>query len=47
VSVFGSDLSGDGRFVAFATADPEVMPGDANGVSDVYLRSVTGMGGPS
>jgi hypothetical protein len=47
VSVFGSDLSGDGRFVAFATADPDVLPGDANGVSDVYLRSATGVGGPS
>jgi hypothetical protein len=41
------DLSGDGKFVAFATADPAALPGDANGVSDVYLRSVTGVGGPS
>jgi hypothetical protein len=33
------DLSGDGRFVAFASSDPDLLPGDTNGVSDVFLRS--------
>jgi hypothetical protein len=33
------DLSGDGRFVVFASSDPDLLPGDTNGVSDVFLRS--------
>jgi hypothetical protein len=42
------DLSGDGRFVAFTSPDPDVLAGDANGVSDVYLRSVAVLaGGPT
>jgi WD40-like Beta Propeller Repeat len=35
------DLSGDGRFVAFATSDPDLLAGDTNGVSDVFLRNST------
>ncbi len=31
-------LSGDGRFVAFDSADPAVVPGDTNAVVDVFLR---------
>jgi len=33
------DLSGDGRFVAFASSDPDLLPGDTNGVSDVFVRA--------
>jgi Tol biopolymer transport system component len=39
-SVEGTDLSGDGRWVAFATPDPNMVAGDANGVSDGFVRSV-------
>jgi hypothetical protein len=35
------DLSGDGHFVAFATSDPDLLAGDTNGVSDVFLRNTT------
>jgi Tol biopolymer transport system component len=35
------DLSGDGRFVAFASSDPDLLAGDTNGVSDVFLRNST------
>ncbi len=31
-------VSADGRFVTFATAAPNVVPGDTNGQSDVFLR---------
>lgn len=31
-------LSGDGRFVAFDSADPGVVPGDTNTTVDVFLR---------
>jgi hypothetical protein len=39
-SVGGVDLSGDGRFVAFSSADPDVVAGDTNGVADVFTRAV-------
>jgi Tol biopolymer transport system component len=39
-SVDGTDLSGDGKFVAFATPDSNMVSGDTNGVSDVFVRSV-------
>jgi hypothetical protein len=39
-SVDGTDLSGDGKFVAFATPDPNMVGGDTNGVGDVFVRSV-------
>ncbi len=35
------DLSGDGMFVAFASSDPDLLAGDTNGVSDVFLRNST------
>jgi hypothetical protein len=35
------DLSGDGRFVAFASSDADLLAGDTNGVSDVFLRNST------
>ncbi|HEX9695551.1 MAG TPA: PxKF domain-containing protein [Actinomycetota bacterium] len=36
-------LSGDGRFVAFESAASNLVPGDTNGVADVFVRdSVTG-----
>jgi Tol biopolymer transport system component len=34
------DLSGDGKWVAFDATDPKLVPGDTNGVRDVFLRSV-------
>jgi hypothetical protein len=33
------DLSGDGKWVAFASSDPNLVVGDTNGVSDVILRA--------
>ena len=38
------DLSGDGRFIAFVSADPTIVPGDTNGAADVFVRDlVTGV----
>lgn len=33
-------VSSDGRFVAFVSAAPNLVPGDTNGVSDHFLRDV-------
>jgi Tol biopolymer transport system component len=38
--VNGTDLSADGRFVAFSSPDPELVAGDTNGVEDVFTRAV-------
>ena len=47
-SVDRADLSGDGAWVAFATDDPGMTSGDANGVTDVFTRSVgASSGGPT
>ena len=35
---FGSSISGDGRYVAFASAAAGVVPGYGNGSSQVYVR---------
>jgi hypothetical protein len=45
-SVDGTDLSGDGAFVAFGSRDPLLMGGDANGVTDVFTRAVGSSHGP-
>ncbi|WP_030434269.1 hypothetical protein [Actinoplanes subtropicus] len=34
----GSDVSDDGRYVAFASTSDNLVPGDVNGVTDVFLR---------
>ncbi len=34
----GVALSGDGRFVAFASVASNLVPGDSNGVADVFVR---------
>jgi Tol biopolymer transport system component len=34
----GPAISADGRFVAFASIDPAVVPGDTNGAFDVFVR---------
>ena len=34
----GSAVSADGRFVAFTSEADDLVPGDGNGVSDVFLR---------
>jgi hypothetical protein len=34
----GPTISGDGRFVAFRSAASNLVPGDTNGVSDVFLH---------
>jgi len=34
-------ISGDGRLVAFECADPTLVPGDANGVVDVFICDTT------
>jgi hypothetical protein len=41
VRTFGGEpsVSYDGRFVTFTTAEP-IVPGDTNGVNDVYVRDV-------
>jgi Tol biopolymer transport system component len=33
-------LSGNGKWVAFSTADPDMVRGDTNGTADVFTRSV-------
>jgi hypothetical protein len=33
-----ASISGDGRYVAFDSADPTVVPGDTNNAIDVFLR---------
>jgi Tol biopolymer transport system component len=38
-SLSGADLSGDGRWVAFASDDPALVPDDHNATTDVFLRS--------
>jgi Tol biopolymer transport system component len=35
---FGPSISGDGRYVAFATDAGNVVPGDMNGASDVFVH---------
>lgn len=35
---FTPSLSGNGRFVAFATNDPALVAGDTNGLTDVFVR---------
>jgi len=39
-SVNGTDLSADGRFVAFSSPDADLVAGDTNGVADVFTRAV-------
>lgn len=34
------DVSADGRYVVFQTLSPSVVPGDTNGVTDVFRRDV-------
>jgi hypothetical protein len=36
--VSGASLSGNGRYVAFNSIDPNTVPGDTNGTIDVFLR---------
>lgn len=36
----GAALSADGRYAAFVSEDPDVVPGDTNGVSDVFVRDL-------
>jgi Tol biopolymer transport system component len=38
--VFTYDLSADGRYVAFSSDDPGIVPGDTNGVFDVFVRDL-------
>jgi hypothetical protein len=33
-------MSADGRFVAFASTDPRLVPDDHNGVADVFTRGI-------
>jgi len=37
-SFYPPALSNDGRFVAFVSDQPDLVPGDTNGVSDIFLR---------
>ena len=37
---FNPVISADGRFVAFESASPQLVPGDTNGVIDVFVRDV-------
>jgi hypothetical protein len=38
VSLTGSPLSGDGRFIAFASFAGNLVPGDTNELHDVFVR---------
>ncbi len=35
---YGGSISGDGRFVAFTSTAANLVPGDTNGVDDVFVR---------
>jgi len=35
-----SKISANGRFVVFSTADPNMVPGDTNGVRDTFVRDL-------
>jgi hypothetical protein len=37
----GAAISADGRFVAFSSDSPDLVPGDTNGVSDVFVHDRT------
>jgi Tol biopolymer transport system component len=37
---FGSAITADGRYVAFMSTSDDLVPGDANGFSDIFLRDV-------
>ncbi len=39
---YSPSLSGDGRYVVFRSRATNLVSGDTNGVSDVYLRDLTG-----
>ncbi|NEP39177.1 MAG: calcium-binding protein [Okeania sp. SIO2H7] len=39
-SSFKPAISGDGRFVAFDSFDPLLVPGDSNGTNDIFLRDL-------
>ena len=45
-SIDGTDLSGNGKFVAFGSADPQLVRRDTNGVPDVFTRAVRSPFGP-
>lgn len=34
---FNYSISGDGRWIAFASASPDIVPGDTNGVGDIFV----------
>lgn len=34
-------MSGDGRYVAFASGSPDIVPGDTNGVADIFVRDLS------
>jgi hypothetical protein len=36
----GLDISGDGRYLAFSTRDNQVVPGDSNNASDVFVYDI-------
>lgn len=36
-NVFSKSISGDGRFIAFASSDDSLVSGDGNGVSDIFV----------
>ncbi|MBM3471641.1 MAG: hypothetical protein FJX75_00030 [Armatimonadetes bacterium] len=38
----GPSISADGRFVAFESAASNLVPGDTNGMIDIFVRDVTG-----
>lgn len=38
----GNDISGTGRYVAFASEAPNLVPGDTNNAADIFLRDLVG-----
>jgi hypothetical protein len=38
-----ASVSDDGRFVAFASSSAEIVAGDTNGVSDIFIRDRVAM----
>jgi Tol biopolymer transport system component len=38
---YAAALSGDGRYVAFVSTAPDLVPGDTNGRADIFVRDLT------
>lgn len=45
-SIIGATISADGRYVAFGSSAPNLVPGDTNDYSDIFVRDMGAAGYP-